>query len=358
MIRLATVIETFGTDFIQRLGGQALPSWQRAMAAMKACRNHLSRQMLAQCDECDHQVLVPHSCGHRSCPHCQAHGSQQWLQRQLQRQVSAGYFLVTFTLPRELRPLAFGHQRQVYGLMLKLAWETLRTFAKNDRQLGGMAGAIGVLHTHSRRLDYHPHVHCVVPAATVDTQTQQWREKAGYLFNHKALAKVYRAKLLAAIKDAGLTLPAYYPKTWVVDCTAVGSGESALVYLGRYLYKGVIQEKDILSCHDGQVAFQYEEAKTKQTQTRTLPGGEFLRLVLQHVLPKGFRRARNYGFLHPNSKRLWAIIQAQVLKTSKATVNWIKTRPQWLCRCCGGAMKILATRLALGAIQGLPVPDG
>ena len=128
------------------------------------------------------------------------------------------------------------------------AWETVRTFSQNDKQLRGTPGAIAVLHTNTRQLDYHPHVHLVMPAAAVDSQRGQWRTKrrsngkgdAGskgskglYLFNHKALAKVFRAKLLAAIEAAGLRLPCRYPTHWVVDCKAVGSGDKALIYLAH-----------------------------------------------------------------------------------------------------------------------------
>lgn len=126
-----------------------------------------------------------------------------------------------------------------------------------------------------------------------------------YLFNHKALAKVFRAKVLADIEAAGLSLPARYPTEWVVDCKSVGSGELALIYLGRYLYRGVIREKDIVACKDGLVSFRYQNAKTKRIECRTLPGADFLWLVLQHVLPKGFRRARTprvllrFGFASP-----------------------------------------------------------
>ncbi len=130
--------------------------------------------------------------------------------------------------------------------------------------------------------------------------------KNGYLFNHKALAKVFRAKMLSAIEAAGLTLPERYPKDWVVACKSVGSSEKALIYHGRYLYRGVIRERDIVSCGDGQVSFRYRNAKTGRIERRTVSGADFLWLVLQHVLPKGFRRARNFGFLHPNCKRLIA----------------------------------------------------
>jgi hypothetical protein len=301
---------------------------------MKRCRTSAAPRMLAQCNGCDAQRFVPHSCGHRSCPHCQQHESQQWLERQLQKQVPAEYFLVTFTLPKELRSLAWQQQRMLYALMTRCSWETLKTFTQNDPQLKGNAGAITVLHTHSRRLDYHPHVHVVMPAAAIDTKQRLWRTKAGkrkgkgnnqnqsgtgYLFNHKALAKVFRAKLLEAIQEEGLALPDRYPENWVVDVKSVGSGDKALVYLGCYLYKGVIQEKDIIACRDGQVTFRYQDSKTKKRQTRTLPGAKFLWLILRHVLPKGFRRARNFGFLHPNSKRL--IGWLQYLNTCSASIR-------------------------------------
>ncbi len=145
-------------------------------------------------------------------------------------------------------PALWAHQGVVYDLLLQSGWQTVQTFAQNDRQLQGTPGAIAVLHTNTRRLDYHPPVHLVMPAAAVNAQRKQWRTKrrgkakGGYLFNHKALAKVFRAKILAAITAAGLTPPGRYPKAWVVDCKSVGSGEPALIYLGRYLYRGVIRK--------------------------------------------------------------------------------------------------------------------
>ena len=213
----------------------------------------------------------------------------------------AEYFLLTFTLPEQLRPLAWSHQRTLYSTMIRCVWEAVRTFSQNDKQLQGIAGAIAVLHTHSRRLDFHPHVHLVMPAAAIDAKKRLWRTKArkkgnrknktGYLFNHKALAKVFRAKMLDANVQQGLELPAAYPETWVVDCKSVGTGEKALIYLGRYLYRGVIQEKDIVACQQGKVTFRYQHSKTKQWVFRTVPGAKFLWLILQHVLPKGFMRS-------------------------------------------------------------------
>ena len=352
MILLSSLISAFETELLAQYHNVLLPGHRRALDAMKACRTALSPRMQAQCPACDHQTLVPHSCGHRHCPHCQHHESQQWLERQLQQRLPAEYFLLTFTLPAELRALAWQHQRTLYDLMIRCSWETVRTFSQNDKQLQGMPGAITVLHTHSRRLDYHPHVHLVMPAAAVDGEKRRWRTKPKakptgqvYLFNHQALAKVFRAKMLEAITREGLTLPERYPEKWVVDCKSVGSGEKALVYLGRYLYRGVIQEKDILSCDNGQVTFRYREAKTEQVKTRSLPGAQFLWLILQHALPKGFRRARHFGFLHPNSKRLIRLLQWLLKLDPNRAMAWRKKRPCLKCPCCGAAMRIIQTRL-------------
>lgn len=350
MIRLSSIIQTFEADFLAQYADSILPAQRQALAAMKACRTSASPLMQAQCSECDHSLLVPHSCGHRSCPQCQHHESQQWLERQLHKQLPAEYFLLTFTLPAELRGLAWRHQRTLCSLMIRCVWETVRTFSQNDKQLQGIPGAIAVLHTHSRRLDYHPHVHLVMPGAAIDAIKRLWRTKSAkgksaYLFNHKALAKVFRAKILDAIIGEGLVLPDRYPQEWVVDCKSVGTGEKALVYLGRYLYRGVIQEKDILACENGQVTFRYQNSKTEKTELRTVCGAKFLWLILQHVLPKGFRRARNFGFLHPNSKRLIALLQYLVGFDPNRALAWVKKRPQLTCQCCGAVMNIVRTRI-------------
>jgi hypothetical protein len=291
--------------------------------------------------------LVPHSCGHRLCPHCQHHESQQWLERQRQTLVPGQYFLVTFTVPAEFRALALADPRPCYDLLMQCAWQTLLAFTRNHRQLQGTPGAVAVLHTHSRRLDYHPHVHCVLPAAALDTAQRQWRTKTGkhYLFNHRALAKVFRAKLLASLAKAGLALPTGHPRHWIVDCKHVGSGDKALVYLGRYLYRGVLQEKDILACDHGQVTFRYRNSKTRRCETRTLSGAAFLWLLLQHVLPKSFRRARNFGFLHPNSKRLIQLLQLLLKLHPGRAFATVKPRPPLLCPCCGGPMTLVRTRI-------------
>lgn len=351
MIRLASVIASFEADFLAQYRGRLTAEHYRALAAIKQCRTQASPMMQVKCTGCEHQKLVPHSCGHRHCPHCQHHESQQWLERQLKKQVPAEYFLLTFTLPAEFRALTRAHQRVVYELLMRCCWETVRTFSQNDKQLQGTPGAIAVLHTNTRQLEFHPHVHLVMPAAALDGKRRLWRTKrnrkakAGYLFNHKALAKVFRAKILAGIEAAGLTLPDCYPEKWVVDCKSVGSGDKALIYLGRYLYRGVIAEKDIVACDNGQVSFRYRNAKTGKMECRTVSGAYFLWLVLQHVLPKGFRRARNFGFLHPNCKRLIALLHVLLKFAPSQALAWFKQRAPIVCTCCGAVMVIVKTRI-------------
>ena len=341
MIRLAHIVASHASEMITQEGHRLLPSQWAALNALQTCRSHMSPRMQLACDDCPEQSFLPHSCGHRSCPHCQAHESQRWIERQSQKLIPGNYFMVTFTVPAQFRALVWQHQRVMYDLIVKCAWETVNTFSQNDKKLRGATGAVTVLHTHNRRLDFHPHVHLLMPACAFDQKQRRWRNKeGGYLFNHEALAKVFRARVLAGITQARLTLPGSYPTEWVVDCKSVGTGEKALVYLGRYLYRGVIREKDILSFSHGRVTFRYQNSETKQFETRTLSAVEFLRLILQHVLPKGFRRARNFGFLHPNSKLVQLL---QWLK--RVAVSPPKPRPVIRCSCCGGAMKIIRTRI-------------
>jgi len=142
--------------------------------------------------------------------------------------------------------------------------------------LGGDIGATAVLHTHNRRRDLHPHVHLVVPAGSVNTKQALWRSKSDYLFNGRNLADVFMGKLLTELRALGLTLPPLPQQQWITDCRRVGAGDKALIYLSRYLYRGVLSERDIVACDDDKVSFRYTEAKTKKPCVRTLPGSDFL----------------------------------------------------------------------------------
>ena len=350
MIRLATIINRFRDTFLQQYENFVLPSHVKALGAMIRCRQTHGPHMLAQCSDhhCGQQVYIPHSCGHRSCPHCQNHESQQWIENQLSRRLPAQYFLLTFTLPAQLRDLAWRNQKSVYSLMFSSVQELLKKFTKNDKKLAGAAGFTAILHTNTRALDHHPHIHVVMPAASVNLKTSLWRTKSSaYLFNQKAMAKVFRAKLLQALVEQGLSVPKNCPEDWVVDCKNVGNGDKAIIYLGRYLYRGVLREKDILSCENGMVTFRYLHAKSGEYRTRTVTGEKFLYLLMLHVLPKGFRRARGYGFLHPRSKKLVRFLQMVLRVPGFKIITAVKKRITLVCPLCGTAMKIVKTMIPL-----------
>lgn len=345
MILLSSIIEQFESPFRAKYKDSLLPSHKKALFFMKRCRQEHGPHMLARCS-CGTKRYIPHSCGHRNCPHCQNHESHRWTEKQLGKLLPADYFLITFTLPKELRKLAWENQKPVYTLMFKSVQQVLKTFAINDNKLQGKAGFTTVLHTHSRRLDYHPHIHVVMVAGAIDPIKKLWRVKSGkYLFNHKALARVFRALFLKTAVDHGLRIPGQCPSKWVVDCKHVGKGDKALVYLGSYLYRGVIREKDILSTTDTHVTFRYFHAKQRRYQTRTVTGEYFLWLILLHILPKGFRRVRNYGFLHPCSKKLIKLLQLLLqINPVKMCLKSIK-RAAITCLSCGAKMKIVATMI-------------
>jgi len=248
------------------------------------------------------------------------------------------YFMLSFTVPRQLRSLAWHHQRVVYNGLFDAASSTLKDFGLNPRHLGADIGMTAVLHTHNRRLDYHPHLHFIVPGGGLDPARRQWKKTKGYLFNEFALAQVFRARLLATLKAAGLSLPENLPPQWVVDCRSVGKGEPALEYLSRYLYRGVISENNIIANRQGKVTFRYLDAKTGTTKYRRLAGADFLWLVLQHVLPKGFRRVRDYGFLHANAKHRLSLLQLVLRVIIKASAP--PPRPLFKCPACRAPMRI------------------
>ncbi|UCZ57634.1 transposase [Desulfurispirillum indicum] len=347
---LSTIIKEFRKSFLRTYQKNLLPSHIKALESMARCRQAHGPHMVAHCSDhqCAKHVYIPHSCGHRNCPHCQNHESQQWLENQLEKRLPCQYFLITFTLPGQLRDMAWKNQRAVYTLMFTAVQDLLKSFTGNDKKLGGSPGFTAILHTHSRTLDYHPHIHVIMPGASINLKTRMWKEKSGkYLFSHKALARVFRAKLLQSFVENTLPVPYDCPKQWVVDCKDAGNGEKALIYLGRYLYRGVIREQDILYCKDGMVTFQYRHAKSAENRTRTVTGEYFLYLLMLHVLPRGFRRARSYGFLHACSKKLIRLLQVVLrVKPWRLLMRDRKPRPSIVCPVCGATMGIIATRVS------------
>jgi len=343
-MKLAEIIDDYRDRLLDKYGSRLLPSQYKALSAIQGCRTPSAGLTLQECLGCKKRDIRPLSCGHRSCPQCQNTETSEWLDRQQKKLLPVTYFMVTFTLPSQLRTLAWQHQKDVYNLLFKVAASTLMEFSQNPKNMDATLGATGVLHTHTRKQDYHPHVHFVVPGGGVNQRRREWRTtKGNYLFNGKALAKVFRAKMLKALNETGLLsaeLKGRIPKEWVVNCQKTGKGLPALKYLSRYLYKGVISEKSLVANRNGQVTFSYQDSATKTMKTRTLPGEDFLWLILQHVLPRGFQRVRNYGLLHSNAKKLINLVQLILNVTIPITEAVV--RPKYYCKHCGEAMKTIA----------------
>jgi hypothetical protein len=333
-------------EFNQHYQGYITTSMRQAINAMLNCRSNSQRTSHWACQSCTHTADFPLSCGHRSCPQCQYNTTSDWLAKQQAKLLPINYYMVTFTLPFELRVVAKHQPEVMYQAMFSVAAKVLKEFAKNSKQLGGEIGFTGVLHTHNRRRDLHPHIHFIIPAGSFDKDRKQWHKSKGkYLFNNFNLASVWRAKLLEQLtKKFNIKLPSATPKKWVVDCQHVGKGLPALKYLSRYLYRGVLPDKSIIGTTDEQVSFEYQNSQTKTTEIRTLPTVKFLWLVLQHVLPKGLRRVRDYGLLSGNCSKLRQQIQLMlavagavfpIISELKRTVA---IRP---CPCCHQPMSFI-----------------
>ncbi|MBW2643992.1 MAG: transposase [Deltaproteobacteria bacterium] len=345
-MELSSIINQYYDAYITKYADTALPGHLKAINAIRCCRTPDSGEIYVQCPDCHHGEWRPLSCGHRSCPKCQNHEVNQWIYRQQAKLLPVLYFMATFTLPYELRSLSWHHQKVVYSILFICVSSTLKDFGLNPKNLGAEIGMTMILHTHNRRLDFHPHIHVVVPGGGVDKRRRQWKKiKGKYLFNEFAMAKVFRARFLAALNEAGLSIHKKVSRKWVVNCKHVGNGITALKYLSKYLYRGVISEKNIVSNQNGRVTFKYIESKTGNIRYRTLKGEDFLHLVIQHVLPKGFRKVRDYGFLHGNAKKLLFLVQLILHVMIKGIEQ--RPRPAFKCPCCKSLMVILGFRQAV-----------
>lgn len=337
-MKISSLIDKHGLALAERFGHQLLPSHRKALDAMLACR-YSCGSFLIQCQDCQKIGNFPLSCGHRSCPQCQHHLSEAWLQRQKKKLLPVDYYLMTLTIPQELRSVAWGHQSIMYDLLFKAAVEAVKTIGLNNH--GIRLAMTGVLHTHKRDKGYHPHIHLIVPGGGlyISKTATQWRSlNEKYFVNEFALATVFRGILLRMLFEQSIELPYGLPKQWVSHIKCVGRGEKALEYLSRYMYRGVINENDILSDDRGQVTFRYQDSTTKQTRTKTLEPEVFLWRLLKHVLPRGFRRVRDFGFLHGRAKL--KLLRIQLLL--KVTVpEPLPDKPPITCAQCSAPTNVI-----------------
>ncbi len=208
-------------------------------------------------------------------------------------------------MPAELRSLAFANQKKVYGLLMRSAAAALQKLALDPRYLGGRLGALAVLHTWTRAMLYHPHVHMLVTGAGLSADGKQWlpAKHATYLMPVEALSEIFRAKFCATLKKAGLLAqvpPQVWKKDWVVHCKAAGHGRQVLHYLARYIFRVAIGNSRLERFENGQVTFRYRDNHSQQLHRVTLPAQKFIHRFLLHVLPRGCAKVRYYGICSPS----------------------------------------------------------
>jgi hypothetical protein len=321
MLELADIVRAAGEVYQQLHGLTLRPSQRRALRDIVACRTAALGGHVQACDHCGTRQYSYHSCRNRHCPKCHGEQTQRWLDRQRARLLPCAYFLLTFTLPAELRALARAHQKVIYGLLMTAAAAALLTLTADPRYLGARPGMLAVLHTWTRALLYHPHVHMLVTAGGLRRLDRMWvpPRHAVFLVPGRALSRLFRAKVRAGLRKAGLLdqAPAtVWRHEWIVHVQHAGTGERVLDYLARYVFRIAIVNSRLERFDDGHVTFRYRDGRTGTITRCTLDAVSFLGRFLQHVLPQGFSKVRHYGLFSPSRHDLLAQAREQLIAAS------------------------------------------
>jgi hypothetical protein len=326
MLEVADIFRLHGPDYRAQFGNQMLPSHRRAMQDIETCRTATLGGQLYYCAQCDEQRYSYHSCKNRHCPKCQNDQANDWLQEQQSLLLPVSHFLVTFTLPAELRALARSNQKTLYNLLFRASSQALLQLAQDPRFVGARLGMVGVLHTWTRQLLYHPHVHYIVTGGGLSAQGRWRSARNDFLIPVKALSRIFRAKFRDALKKTQLFTQVeqrVWRKDWVVHSEPVGSAAQAFQYLAPYIFRVAISNNRLRKLENGQVTFAYKESATDQLRHCTLDAQEFIRRFLQHVLPPRFIKVRYYGLLSP-AQRHRLLKARQLLAATKLKTALVK----------------------------------
>ena len=312
MIELAEILRRHWPAYQAKFGDAILPSHRAAVAAILSCRTAQRGGQLYRCAECQHEHYAYHSCHHRACPKCGHDQTTEWIARQQTRLLPVPYFLLTFTVPEGLRALIRSHQKIFYTLLFAQSAATLQEIAAHPKHLGAELGFLGVLHTWSRQLIFHPHIHYVVPGGGLSSDGLCWMrvKNPDFFLPIKVLARRFRNRLRQVLEkdhqDLLKQIPAQvWRQEWIVDAQPVGSGQSALKYLAAYVYRTALGAQRLVGEHEGQVTFTYRDSEDGQRKLATVAAEEFIRRFLQHILPAGFQRVRYFGWWSAAAKKRW-----------------------------------------------------
>jgi hypothetical protein len=380
-LEVADLIRTAGAAFIER--NRQWIRWKhvKVLLAIARCRTAALGGHVDQCTRCGHRATISYnSCRNRHCPKCQTAARERWIAARQKELLPTRYVHVVFTLPSQLARLALQNKKFIYGLLLQASAETLLEVARDQRHLGAELGFFSVLHSWNQKLSLHPHVHCVIPAGGLSLDHTHWVTSPNRFFLPlKVLSRVFRGKFVAALKQAfqngrlslhgNLALLAQpktfaawlrplFRKDWVVYAKPpFGGPQYVLQYLGRYTHRVAISNHRLVSFTDGKVTFRWRDsAHNNQQKFMTLPLDEFLRRFLLHVLPKGFVRIRNFGFLAnrrratllPFCFQLLGAAQEPQAKQDVSSTN--DSHDLWRCPKCGGPM-VVVEKLTAAEIQ-------
>jgi len=378
-LEVADLIRSAGAAFIER--NRQWLSWKhiKVLLAIARCRTAALGGHLDQCTRCGHRATISYnSCRNRHCPKCQTAARERWIAARQRELLLTRYVHVVFTLPPQLAALALQNKKVIYGLLFRASAETLLEVARDPRHLGAEIGFFTVLHTWSQKLRFHPHVHCVIPAGGLSLDHTHWvKSRDRFFLPIHVLRRVFRGKFVAALREAfrdqqlvfhgNLTLLAQprtfaawlrplFRKDWVVySKPPFGGPEYVLQYLGRYTHRVAISNHRLVSFAEEKVTFRWRDsAHHNEQKLLTLSLDEFLRRFLLHVLPKGFVRIRNFGFLANRRRTSLLPLCFHLLGSTPQTEQDMSgskdSSDLWLCPKCGGPMLVIE-RLTAAEIQ-------
>jgi hypothetical protein len=358
-LELADLFREYGAAYRKKYADKLLLSHRQTMWAIERCRTeHLGGQVYG-CPNCQEFQYSYHSCRNRHCPKCQHELTQNWLQVQQDLLLNASYFFLTFTLPSELRDLVRSYQKALYSLLFQASVEAAQKLALDPRYIGGQIGLVGVLHTWTRNLIYHPHVHYLVPGGGLHSDGTTWLPaRQRFLLPVRALSKLFRAAFRRGLQKLKLfdKVPSkVWMQDWVVHCKPVGTGHAALKYLAPYIHRVAISNRRLLafdnrgSMESSQVTFQYRASDTGQLKKCTLSVEQFFQRFLQHVLPHAFVKVRYYGFFGASVRRKLVALQHRLGKSYPDPIDQqpVSVQPDHdtpskiLCPSCGSPMIFL-----------------
>ena len=356
MPTVAEALRQHAPAYLAKYGNRVPLMHRKVLTAIMRCRTGELGNLIYQCGNCSARHWVGRSCGNRHCPNCQKEKTQDWLEKQTQKLLPIEHFVVTFTVPQELRPLLRENQKVGYEAIFNAGSETIRTLLANEKNLGSdKVGFFGMLHTWGRDpRDYHPHVHFVVPGGGVSRDGSQWLQvKPGQLFHPLPAKMLYKKLFVEAMRQAGLygkLPPGVLKFDWVVNIKAVGNGEAVLKYLAPYVYRVALSDNRIESVDEQSVTYKVKPSGKNYTVTRRAEGEPFVRSFVQHILPRGFQKVRYYGWMSPNCRLQLADVRWLVW-IWRGWMYWLgsgmfQAEPRQpattVCQRCGGKSELVA----------------